>query len=59
MKVSVIGIGMGNPALMTLQAQKKIKTGQLLIGAKRMLDCFPEWEGEKITAALPEKIAAV
>lgn len=59
MKVSVIGIGMGNPALMTLQAQEKIKTGQLLIGAKRMLDCFPEWEGEKITAALPEKIAAV
>ncbi len=59
MKVSIVGIGMGNPALMTIQAQEKIKTGQLLIGAKRMLDSFPEWEGEKITAALPEKIANI
>lgn len=59
MKVSIVGIGMGNPALMTTQAREKIKTGQLLIGAQRMLDSFPEWEGEKITAALPEKIAAV
>ncbi len=38
-KVSVIGIGMGNPDTMTKEAVYAIEQADCLIGAKRMLDC--------------------
>lgn len=40
MKLSIVGIGMGNPDLLTVQAVKAIEAADCLIGAKRLLDCF-------------------
>lgn len=57
MKVAIAGIGMGNPALLTAQARKAIDASGLLVGARRLLDSFPESDAVKIQAALPEKIA--
>lgn len=40
MKVSIIGIGMGNPDTLTQGAARAIKNADCLIGAQRLLDCF-------------------
>ena len=37
-KVSLVGIGMGNPDTCTIEAIKAIKEAELLIGAKRMVE---------------------
>lgn len=56
MKLYVVGIGMGNPKLLTMQAKEIIDTSGCLIGAQRMLDCFPDSRAQKIAAATPEKM---
>ena len=48
-QVYLIGIGMGNPDLLTVRARKIIERSDCLIGAKRMLEavqeiCRPEAE---------------
>lgn len=57
MQVCIVGIGMGNPALLTKQAQAAIDAAELLVGAQRMLDSFPDTPAAKLAAATPEKIA--
>lgn len=57
MKIYMVGVGMGNPKLLTAQAAEAVATSDCLIGAQRMLDCFPESRARKIAAATPEKIA--
>ena len=56
MKCYVLGIGMGNPKLLTIQAKEIIETSTCLIGAQRMLNCFPESKAIKVAAATPEKM---
>ena len=57
MKIYMVGVGMGNPKLLTAQAAEAVAASNCLIGAQRMLDCFPESPARKIAAATPEKIA--
>lgn len=59
MRVSIVGVGMGNPELLTEQARKAVESCELLVGARRLLDSFPEVKAEKLTAAVPEKISQV
>lgn len=59
MKVLIVGAGMGNPRLLTAQALKAVESCGLLVGARRMLDSFPDSKAEKVPAAVPEKIAEV
>ncbi|MGN9235591.1 SAM-dependent methyltransferase, partial [Atopobiaceae bacterium HCP3S3_D6] len=39
MKVYLVGIGMGNPATLTLAARDALSVSGLVVGAPRMLDC--------------------
>lgn len=56
-KAYVIGVGMGNPALLTREAWDTIRGCKILIGAQRLLDAFPEVAARKIAAASPAKMA--
>lgn len=56
MKIYMVGVGMGNPKLLTAQAAEAVAASNCLIGAQRMLDCFRESRARKIAAATPEKI---
>ncbi|MEG0919025.1 MAG: precorrin-6y C5,15-methyltransferase (decarboxylating) subunit CbiE [Anaerovoracaceae bacterium] len=54
--VNIIGIGMGNPATLTLWAKETIENCTFLIGAKRMVEGFAK-EGVSICNAIrPEEI---
>ena len=44
----LIGIGMGNPETLTLGAARRIEACGQLIGARRMLDAFPDHPGRKL-----------
>lgn len=37
-RIAIIGIGMGNPELLTRQAWRRLTQAQVLVGARRMLD---------------------
>lgn len=41
--ISIIGIGMDGTETLTVKALKIVEISQVLIGAKRMLDCFAEF----------------
>lgn len=56
--VFLVGIGMGNPDTLTIQAQKTIESCQLLIGAKRMIAPFSALGIPTFCSFLPEEIAA-
>ncbi len=47
-KVYLIGIGMGNPSTLTLGAQQAVSESQLIIGAQRLVDAFPSFEGQRL-----------
>lgn len=55
-KIYLIGIGMGNIETLSLGAMKAIEGSSLLIGAKRMVETFPDFEGQKHYAIAPETI---
>lgn len=57
MKVYLIGVGMGNPALLTVQAWETLRRCGLLIGAKRLLDAVPELTAPKCPLVRPSEIA--
>lgn len=46
--ISIVGIGPGVEGFMTIEAQRLIKEAQILIGGKRHLDAFMDFEGEKL-----------
>lgn len=56
LKVNVIGIGPGNPALLTHEAQQAIDASNILIGDKRMLDNF---QGEGKTSYATISLSAI
>lgn len=53
----LIGIGMGNPALLTGEATAAIAASGQLVGAARMLAAFPDHPGEKKALIRPQDIA--
>lgn len=57
-KVYLVGIGLGNRDTLTLGAWEILQRCDRLIGARRMLECFPDLVCPKIEAVQPEKIAA-
>lgn len=56
MKCYIVGIGMGNPKLLTIQASEIIEKSTCLIGAQRMLDCFQNSSAKKMAAPTPSKM---
>lgn len=57
-KVSIVGIGSGNPKDLTVAARDAIRHADCLIGAKRMLEAVSEPGQRRVEAIAPEKIAA-
>ena len=53
----LIGIGMGNPALLTGEAAAAIAASGQIVGAQRMLEAFPDHPGERKALIWPEEIA--
>lgn len=56
MKVYVIGMGVGNPALLTGEALDAAKSCRVLVGARRLLEAFPG-AAQKIEASSPARMA--
>ncbi|NLY82212.1 MAG: precorrin-6y C5,15-methyltransferase (decarboxylating) subunit CbiE [Clostridiales bacterium] len=42
MKITIVGIGMGNAGTLTLGGKEAIENANLLVGAKRLIEIFPE-----------------
>ena len=60
MRISLIGVGMGNPDTLTLGALKVIENAQLVIGAPRLLESL--WHlcrGEVYSGISPDKIKVI
>ena len=55
-KIYLVGIGMGNVETLTVQGRKAIEASSLLIGAERMVNAFPEYQGDVCYAIAPAKI---
>lgn len=55
MQIFLIGIGMGNPKLLTKEAEVKIKEADVLMGAARLLEGIP-WQKEKVPYYLAKDI---
>jgi len=55
-KIYLVGIGMGNIGTLTEMGKKAIEASELLIGAERMVNAFPEYQGDVCYAVSPSKI---
>lgn len=56
--LTLVGIGMGAPEQMTLEAHHALKQAQVIFGAKRMLETVREFPAQKVCEYRMEKIAA-
>ena len=56
MKVTIIGVGMGNPDTITLRGLRAIEAAECLVGAQRLLDAFSEYGAKRVAAVKPEEI---
>lgn len=45
MKIYLVGVGLGNPDTMTLEARRAVERSPVLIGAPRLLSCWPDKPG--------------
>lgn len=55
-RIAIVGTGMGNPDHLTREAYRACMEAQLLVGAKRMLEIFSAFPGEKFAAYRPQEI---
>lgn len=55
-KIYLVGIGMGNIETLTEQGRKAIEASELLVGAERMVNAFPDYQGDVCYAISPAKI---
>ncbi len=55
-KIYLVGIGMGNIETLTEQGRKAIEASELLIGAERMVNAFPDYQGDVCYAISPSRI---
>lgn len=58
MEIYLIGVGMGNPELLTGQARAAIGRSRLLVGARRLLEDFAENAEETVSANTAEQAEA-
>ena len=56
--IAVVGIGMGGPDSMTLEAEKAVRECDCAIGAKRMLESIARFDKPCFAEIAPESIAA-
>ena len=56
--LTLVGIGMGTPEQMTLEAHHALEQAQVIFGAKRMLDAVSEFPAEKVCEYRREQIAS-
>lgn len=59
MKIYIIGMGMGDPELLTGKARAAIVKSTLIIGAQRVLDCIPEGAERRFYSIDPTEIAGI
>ena len=57
MKISIVGMGMGNDETITKAGERAILEADFLIGAKRLIECFPNKKG--FDEIYPEKIVKI
>lgn len=57
-KVYIVGIGMGNVETLTIGARETIGNSHALIGARRMVDSFPDFRGQKAYEITPDAITS-
>lgn len=55
-RIALVGIGMGNPDNMTLEAREACRQADVLIGAERMLETMKELAKPTYQAYLPDQI---
>ena len=55
MKVTLLGVGMGNGSL-TTKAQAALGEADVLLGARRVLDSIPGFCGERVATYAPGEI---
>jgi precorrin-6B methylase 1 len=55
-RITVEGCGPGSPDYLTLAAGKAVESADVLVGAPRLLELFPQYSGERmaVTAKLYE-----
>lgn len=53
----LVGVGLGNPQTLTIQAKEAIERSAQLIGAQRLLDAFCAHGGKKLALISAQKIA--
>lgn len=59
MNITLIGVGMGAPAVLTLEAYAALSRAEIILGAERLLSGLPpEYAGRRIPLAALEKVAA-
>ncbi len=56
-KLTLIGIGMGNPDTLTIAAKRAVEEAEVLIGAARLLEAFSGLSAERIPAVRAEDVA--
>lgn len=56
-RVYVIGMGMGNPATLTIAAQEALEKSDLIIGSARLLDALEGYDARKVALAVSAQIA--
>lgn len=60
MRIALVGMGMGDPGLLTGEARQALIAAAVVIGASRLLERIPdEFSGERIALAAPDEVAAV
>lgn len=55
-KIYLVGIGMGNIDTLTEMGRRVIEASELLIGAERMVNAFPAYQGDVCCAVSPARI---
>jgi precorrin-6Y C5,15-methyltransferase (decarboxylating) len=56
-KLTLIGIGMGNPDTLTIAAKSAADEAEVLIGAERLLEAFSGLSAERVPAVRAEEVA--
>ena len=57
-RIYLIGMGMGRPENMTMEARMALEHSQCIIGAKRLIDSLEGFTAPKIRAALTDEVCA-
>lgn len=56
-KAFVIGVGMGNPSTLTLEARDALAQSELIVGSRRLLDALADYDARKVALVRPADVA--